>query len=223
MEAAGARGATTDEEAGKAAKAAGKDPKETAAHGKKKAAEKKVEAAEEQTVTARDQLAEVKAKKADAEAKADHEPDAAKAKTAGKEAEARATEERALEQHVEKKSEETEKIDDAKEADITVKEVSHAEDLIHYDGDEVTLVGIYMPRPAEAGGPSLGHASLMIGNMEVHLGKDIRSTAEIVRLAGERVAVTGKLDLMKQAGGNTLDPARREKPVLTHFQAPHRR
>ena len=202
---------------------AGKDPKDEQARGKRAAAEKKSETKEVEAAATQKLAAEVKTKKAEAEVKADVEADPHKARGAGKEAESRATEEKALEQRVEKKVDEAEAVEEESKKDASVKEVAHASDLDQFDGEEVTVVGVYVPRPAEAGGPQLGHVSIMVGNLEVRLGKDIRNMAEIVRLSGEKVAVTGKIDLRKAAGGNALDPSRKEKPLLTDFRAPHRR
>ncbi len=173
------------------------------------------EQAEEKVVAAQ-------GKKAEVEGKLGVEGDGVKAAALGREAETQAATEKAAEDHARKKDEEIDAVAAAKENDQTIVEVTRAADLPEHDGDEVTLVGIYVPRPAEAGGPQLGHVSILVGTHEIRLGKDSRSTAEILRLSGERVVVTGKLDLRKQAG-QALDPARREKPLVTGFRPPHRR
>ncbi|MSQ02475.1 MAG: hypothetical protein EXR71_11390 [Myxococcales bacterium] len=173
------------------------------------------EVAEEKVVVA-------KGKKAEVEGKLDVEVDGVKAAALGREAETQTASEKAAEDHARKKDEEVDAVAAAKESDRTIVEVTRAADLPEHDGDEVTLVGVYVPRPADAGGPQLGHVSILVGTQEIRLGKDTRSTAEILKLSGERVVVTGKLDLRKQAG-QALDPARREKPLVTGFRSPYRR
>ncbi len=163
-----------------------------------------------------------KGKKAEVEGKLDVEADVVKAAALGREAETQAATEKSAEDHARKNDEDLDAVAAAKENDKTIVEVTRAADLPEHDGDEVTLVGIYVPRPVEGGGPQLGHVSILVGTQEIRLGKDTRSTAEILRLSGERVVITGKLDLRKQAGQG-LDPARREKPLVTGFRPPHRR
>ena len=91
------------------------------------------------------------------------------------------------------------------------------------DGDRVTLIGTYVPRPAAGGNQMLGHVSILIGNMEVRLGTETRSTAELLRLSGERVAVTGTLDLKRASAQQSADPHKAEKPVLQRPGAVARR
>ncbi len=208
------------------AAAAGHDTKGGAADAKANAkAEPHAKKAEQTEVAkgqAEDKVVEVKGKKLEAEAKIEVEPDSAKKASHAKEAEVLAATEKAADENVKKKVEEVDAVQAARELDKSIDEVSRAADLEAHDGDEVTLVGIYVPRPAEAGGPQLGHVSVMIGDQEVRLGKEVRGTGEILRLAGEKVVVTGKLDLKKQPG-QAVDPSRRDKPVLTGFRTPHRR
>jgi hypothetical protein len=97
----------------------------------------------------------------------------------------------------------------------TEEEISRAADLPHADGARVTLIGTYVPRPAPGGSQMLGHVSILVGNIEVRLGSDTRATAEMLRLSGERVAVTGTLDLKRASTEQATDPRKAEKPVLT--------
>jgi len=97
----------------------------------------------------------------------------------------------------------------------TADEVSRASDLPGADGTRVTLIGTYVPRPAPGGSQMLGHVSILVGNIEVRLGSDTRATAELLRLSGERVAVTGTLDLKRASTEQATDPRKAEKPVLT--------
>ena len=97
----------------------------------------------------------------------------------------------------------------------TEDEISRAADLPHADGARVTLIGTYVPRPAPGGSQMLGHVSILVGNIEVRLGSDTRATAEMLRLSGERVAVTGTLDLKRASTEQATDPRKAEKPVLT--------
>lgn len=208
------------------AAAAGHDAKggaaDAKAHAKAEPHAKKVEQTEVAKQQAEEKVVEVKGRKLEAEAKVEAEPDSAKKASHAKEAEVHAASEKAADENVKKKVEEVDAVQAAKELDKSIEEVTRAADLEAHDGDEITLVGIYVPRPAEAGGPQLGHVSVMIGDQEVRLGKEVRGTAEILRLAGEKVVVTGKLDLKKQPG-QAVDPSRRDKPVLTGFRSPHRR
>ena len=208
------------------AAAAGHDAKggaaDAKAHAKAEPHAKKVEQTEVAKQRAEEKVVEVKGRKLEAEAKVEAEPDSAKKASHAKEAEVHGAAEKAADEHVKKKVEEVDAVQAAKELDKSIEEVTRASDLEAHDGEEITLVGIYVPRPAEAGGPQLGHVSVMIGDQEVRLGKEVRGTAEILRLAGEKVVVTGKLDLKKQPG-QAVDPSRRDKPVLTGFRSPHRR
>ena len=97
----------------------------------------------------------------------------------------------------------------------TEDEISRAADLMHADGQHVTLIGTYVPRPAPGGSQMLGHVSILVGNIEVRLGTDTRGTAEMLRLSGERVAVTGMLDLKRASTEQATDPRKTEKPVLS--------
>ncbi len=219
-----------------AKKAAGKDPKGKAATGhaaehakkvdpheaKQAAHHHKIAHAETAKKHAEEKVAEHKSRKHVAEHKADHEVETAKKAAHAREAAQHAAAEKAAHDKVKKHAESVDAVQAAKEKDKAIHEVSHAGDLDAHDGEEVTLVGMYVPRPAEGGGAHLGHVSVMVGDQEVKLGQEVRGTAEILRLAGEKVVVTGKLDLKKQAG-QALDPGRRDKPVLTGFRAPHRR
>jgi hypothetical protein len=130
--------------------------------------------------------------------------------------------EKAAEEQVKQREEAADALQAAKDKDITIEQITRSADLPVHDGEEVTLVGIYVPRPAEAGGAQLGHVSVMIGEQEVRLGLDVRSTSEILRLSGERVAVTGKLD-MKRQPNRPGDAGTREKPILTGIRNPSRR
>ena len=222
--AAHGKGLPGAEQPGKGAPAgAGADQGKAAAkHGKQEAHAKKVEAAVADHHAAKAKVAEAHEKKTAAELKADAAHDPAKKSALSRETETHATAAKAAQDHAHKKGEAVDAVQAAKEKDPTIHEISRAADLHGRDGDEVSLVGIYMPRPAESGGPQLGHASILVGNQEIRLGTDPRSTAEILQLSGERVLVTGKLDLKEQAG-QAVDPHKREKPVLTGFHAPHRK
>ena len=100
------------------------------------------------------------------------------------------------------------------------EEISRASDLATGDGERVTLVGVYMPRPEGSGTQMLGHVSLLVGGVEVKLGNETRALTEILKLSGDTVAITGKLDLRKSG---TIDPKQLEKPILTDFSSPKRR
>jgi hypothetical protein len=233
---AGARGAAEKPAAGKESKvAAGPATKDTGgkpgATGARQEEPKNARAeaheqAKKKGATEREeaerQAAAVKERKADVEQKLGAESDVGKKAALGRDAEVAAAAEKAADDKVKKREEAEDAVQAAKDRDVTIETVSRAADLEAHDGQQVTLVGIYVPRPAEAGGPQLGHVSVMIGDQEVRLGTEVRGTAEVLRLSGEKVVVTGKLDLKRQAG-QPLEAAKREKPVLTGFRAPHRR
>ena len=204
---------------GKEAKGA---PAEDKANARREAHVKKVELAGEAKIVAEGRVEQVKGRKVAVEAKAAAEPDVAKKASHAKAAASEAEAERAANETVKAKAREVDQLEIRQDSDKGIDEVARAADLDAHDGGQVTLVGVYVPRPSEAGGPQLGHVSVMVGDQEVRLGNEVRGTAEILRLSGERVLITGKLDLKKQPG-QALDPSRREKPVLTGFRAPHTR
>ena len=206
--------------------AKGTEAKGKAAEGKVNARRgshlKRVELADDAKRAAEDRAEQVKGRKVAAESKAAAEPDVAKQASHAKAAASEAEAERSADERVGQKAREVDQIESSRELDKSIDEVSRAADLEAHDGGQVTLVGVYVPRPSEAGGPQLGHVSVMVGDQEVRLGNEVRGTAEILRLSGERVFITGKLDL-KKPPGQALDPSRREKPVLTGFRTPHAR
>ena len=178
------------------------------------------EAKVEEKATAERKLAEAAGKKGKAEVEAEVSADPAKKDTAAAEAEARAKEEEAAEKEVEAKEAEAEDVDEEVAQGVEIEEVTRASELPAADGERVTLVGVYMPRPQAGSTQMLGHVSVMIGGVEIRLGNDTRALSEILKYAGETIAVTGKLDLRKSG---QVDPKKLEKPILTDFSAPSRR
>ncbi len=163
-------------------------------------------------------LTKVEDEKVKAEGKADAVVDPAKSASAATELEAKAKEEDATAKVTADKVEAEEKARIEAESpanNATMEEISRSADLDRVDGDRVTLIGTYVPRPAPGGSQMLGHVSLLIGTTEVRLGLETRATAELLRLAGERVAVTGTLDLKRASSEQATDPKKAEKPVLT--------
>ncbi|MFZ5476158.1 MAG: hypothetical protein ACOZNI_05230, partial [Myxococcota bacterium] len=208
-------------DAAKPAKAgAEKDPAKEKEVAKKVQAESKKDAKLSQQVDSERKLEETQVKKAKAEVQAEAGEDVAKKATAAAEVEAKAKEEEAAEKEVVAKAEEVESAAVEAEGD-EVEEVDHESELEGVDGERVTLVGTYVPRPAPGGTQMLGHVSILVGNVEVRLGTETRALSEVLRFAGERVAVTGKLDLKKSGG--RVDPKKLEKPLLSEIKAPARR
>ncbi|HNC97479.1 MAG TPA: hypothetical protein PKW90_15215, partial [Myxococcota bacterium] len=175
-------------------------------------------------VAAEEKLKVAESEKEQAEAKAEKAEDPAKKAAEATTAAAKARQSDAVAKEVAQKEEavkkEAEKAEEVKGAE-KIREISRASDLDMVDGQEVTLVGIYMPRPDKSG-QNLGHVSIMVGNVEVRLGDKTRSLSEILKLSGESVAITGKLDL-KKTGDKPAEGAKAEKPILNSHKNPSRR
>lgn len=208
--------------AGESAKGGNEDKAVPAEEARKASRTRQGEKLAAESETAEKELANVKGRKAEVEQKAESEADSSRKALLSREAESAAMAEKAAEEQVKQREEAADALQAAKDKDITIEQITRSADLPVHDGEEVTLVGIYVPRPAEAGGAQLGHVSVMIGEQEVRLGLDVRSTSEILRLSGERVAVTGKLD-MKRQPNRPGDAGTREKPILTGIRNPSRR
>ncbi len=194
----------------------------TATDAKRASEGRRAEKLADERATAEAAVASVKSRKAEVEHEVEKEPEAAKKASLAREAEVAAVAERSADENLKKREEAVDALQAAKENDGTIEQIARGADLDVHDGQEVTLVGIYVPRPAEAGGAQLGHVSVMVGDQEVRLGTDVRGTNEVLKLGGEKVVVTGKLD-MKRQPGQSANGGKREKPVLTGFRAPHRR
>lgn len=166
-------------------------------------------------------LVKVEDEKVKAEGKVEASPDADAKASHATEAEAKAKEEEAAGNVAAQKlaAEEKARLEEESPAsEATLKEISRASELDSVDGERITLVGTYVPRPAPGGSQMLGHVSILVGNHEVRLGVETRGTAELLRLSGERIAVTGTLDLKKASSGQSVasgkPESKTEKPLL---------
>ncbi|MSP56853.1 MAG: hypothetical protein EXR69_14810 [Myxococcales bacterium] len=175
----------------------------------------------EQADEAAKKLAKVEDEKVKALGKVESSPDTAARAAHAAEAEAKAKEVEAAGSVAAQKlaAEDKARLEEESPAsEATLKEISRSSELDSADGERITLVGTYVPRPTPGGNQMLGHVSILVGNHEVRLGVETRGTAEILRLSGERVAVTGTLDLKKASSGQSVakgkPETRTEKPLL---------